>query len=201
MIPIPYYISDELKAHILNQCPTAESGWEFANQDEDTLTGDFFGKMRTQWHTNKDYEWRFHYNKVRGRGRNAMEKTIGADGIITLHYRDRITDQDFYKSLVFQAKKINNPINKDQWKKMNAFFPGGNMIVCYSPQGYNCYINNNTTNKLSLCKIIAEDFLQCKIGIMGLYYDHKDNKFIRPNNVPTKGTVDHELMIEVFKNP
>jgi hypothetical protein len=200
MIPIPDYISRQLSSHIRSQCKIAEAGWEFANQDEDSLTGDFFGKMRTNWQAMNNYEWRFHYNKVRGRGKNAMEKTIGADGIITLHYRNQITGSNYYKSLVFQAKKESNQIDLLQWNKMKKFFPNGNVIVSYGPSGYNCF-TKDTTKHSSLCQIMATRFLSCSIGIEGLYYDHVSNKFVRPNNIPVAGTVDHELMIEVFKNP
>src|SRR5687767_12633549 len=99
MIPIPDFIIRRLSSHILTQCPNAEAGWEFGNQDEDTLTGDFFGNLRTGWHNSNDYEWRFHYNKVRGRGPGALESKIGADGIITLHYKNQFTKKDYYKSL------------------------------------------------------------------------------------------------------
>lgn len=200
MIPIPDYISRELSKHILSQCPSAQAGWEFANQDEDTLTGDFFGRMRTERQTNNDYVWRFHYNKVRGRGKGAMEKTIGADGIITLHYRNSKTKIDYYKSLVFQAKKENNQIDVDQWKKMKRFFPNGNMIVSYGANGYNSFVGS-INNKTNLCSIIATNFMNCEIGIEGLYYDHSANLFVLPNNIPLPGTIDHELMIKVFKNP
>ena len=76
MIPIPKYISTQLRNHILIECAVAQARWEFANQEEDTLTGDFFGRIRTNWQSYNEYEWRFHYNKVRGRGQGALEKII-----------------------------------------------------------------------------------------------------------------------------
>jgi hypothetical protein len=200
MLPIPDFISNQLRDHLLSECPFAQAGWEFANQDEDTLTGDFFGRLRTNWQTSEDYEWRFHYNKVRGRGKSALEKKIGADGIITLHYRNPKTLDDYYKSLIFQAKKENSPINNLQWSKMKRFFPNGNMVVVYGSNGYYSYVEN-TNNRTDLCLLIANNFLNCTIGIEGLYYDHDSNKFIRPTNIPLSGTVENELMIEVFKNP
>lgn len=200
MIPIPNFISERLSQHIFNQCPSAEAGWEFGNQDEDTLTGDFFGNLRTSWKSINNFEWRFHYNKVRGRGPNALENKVGADGIITLHYRNQLTHTDFYKSLVFQAKKEGNSIDYDQWNKMKDFFPGGNIIVNYGPKGYHA-IKSGVKQKEKLCKIIATDFLMCKIGIEGLYYNHQENKFFRPTNIPIAGTIKDELMIEVFQNP
>ncbi|MDJ1466196.1 hypothetical protein [Xanthocytophaga flava] len=200
MIPIPIYIIDQLRSHIINQCPIAEAGWEFANQDEDTLTGDFFGRMRTNWEEYNNYTWRFYYNKIRGRGKGALEKTIGADGIITLHYIDQITKLEYYKSLVFQAKKENNSIDPSQWQKMNKFFPNGNIIISYGADGYNSYLES-LNKKIKLCDIIADNFLNCYIGIEGLYYDHKENKFVRPNNIPIKEMIKHEVLIEVFKNP
>jgi hypothetical protein len=200
MIPIPNYISEQLRQHILDQCPSAEAGWEFANQDEDTLTGDFFGRMRTEYQENGAYKWRFQYNKVRGRGKGALEKTIGADGIITLHFRDQITGNDYYKSIVFQAKKENNRIDNVQWDKMKSFFPNGNMIVSYGANGYSSFIDT-VSNKESLCHVLSTNFLNCTIGIEGLHYDSLNNKFIRPSNFPMPGRVKHELMIEVFENP
>lgn len=200
MIPIPKFISSELRSHILQLCAKGEAGWEFANQEEDALTADFFGTLRTDWITTNNYQWRFHYNKVRGRGPGAMEKTIGADGIITLHYKDQDTNKDYHKSLVFQAKKESNRVDNVQWDKMKSFFPRGNMIVSFGPSGYSAYQNDLSAQR-GLCEIIANDFLECKIGIEGLFYDHVSNKFVRPNKIPLKGTVKNELMIEVFKNP
>jgi hypothetical protein len=198
MIPIPDYISSQLRTHILSQCPAAQEGWIFANQDEDTLTEDFFGRMRTNWQTVNDYEWRFHYNTVRVEGEAHWKKPLVRTEL-SLHYRNSVTGRNYYKSLVFQAKKENNQIDLIQWNKMKRFFPNGNMIVSYGPNGYNSYVDN-ITNKASLCQTIATNFMNCIVGIEGLYYDHEDNKFIRPNNIPVSGTVDNELMIEVFKN-
>lgn len=109
MIPVPRFIIEELKNHILKVCPRAQNGWEFANQDEDTLTGDFLGNLRTDWHTTQNYEWRFLYNKIRGRGKGALEKIVGTDGIITIHYQSPSLRESYYKSLVFQAKKNKQP--------------------------------------------------------------------------------------------
>lgn len=200
MIPLPRFIIKELQAHILGVCPRAQNGWEFSNQDEDTITGDFLGNMRTDWNSNQNYEWRFGYNKVRGRGKGALEKIVGTDGIITIHYKNQSTGENYYKSLVFQAKKVNNKVDYEQWDKMKMFFPKGNAIFSYGPNGYKSYYDDQST-ELSICELLARKFLECKIGIEGLYYDHTDNKFVRPTNIPLKGKVKQELMIEVFKNP
>lgn len=203
MIPIPSYIKNELRSHILSNCARAEAGWEFANQDEDTLTGDFLGNFRTEWRQTDNFSWRFSYNKVRGRGTGALEKKTGTDGLITLHYRDSITNRDYYKSLVFQAKKHDNKVDLGQWHNMNLYFREGNAIFNYSPDGYQAYTNIQQLESrqgASICSLIATDFLECSIGIPGLRYNSQTNLFIKPDGYRFKPRIKHELLIDIFEN-
>lgn len=192
MIPIPKFIISELQGHINSQCSKAEAGYESANQDEDTITGDFLGSFRTQWNISNGFEWRFSYNKIRGRGKGAPEKVFGTDGIITVTYDDGRVK--YYKSLVFQAKK-GREIDLNQQRKMNDYFPNGNIFFMYGPNGY--YAEGNNYNKVRICKLLADEFLTCKIGIEGLHYNSTSNKFIFPaienGLVKTKGVLEIEV--------
>jgi hypothetical protein len=41
MIPVPQELIAALRRRILSKCANAEAGWKYANQDEDSITGDF----------------------------------------------------------------------------------------------------------------------------------------------------------------
>jgi hypothetical protein len=198
MIPIPDFLKEEIRRYILSQCPQATTGWPYANHDEDTLTGDFLGRLRSDWTKSDTHIWRLFYNKPSSRSAGSMESKIGADGIITMHVRDPKANTNYYKSLVFQAKKQGNAIDNKQWDKMKDFFPGGNIILNYTPNSYDAIMPSGNT--MGICTLIAFNFLNCSIGIEGLYYNHLTNKFVRPDSTPLTGKVSHELMIEVFES-
>ncbi len=192
---IPNNVQRELAKYIKEKCPHAESGWEFSNQDEDTITGDFLGNLRTNgWQTADGFTYRFSYNKVRGRGPKAMEKEIGADGIITIELNEN--GETSFKSFMFQAKKEGNKTDKIQIAKMDFLFPNANVVFRYGPNGY---FIENYEEEMSICKFIADVFLNCKFGIIGLHYDFRRNR-IRVHNLGLKQSkYIHELVIEVNK--
>lgn len=193
MDKVPKFIQTDLSKYILSKCFHAEAGWEFSNQDEDTITGDFLGNLRTAgWIEKKNFEYRFYYNKIRGRGPKALEKKIGSDGIITIEIVDGAST--FYKSFVFQSKKTGNRVNNDQLAKMEKYFPSNHVIFKYTSNGY--FVENYNGSDISICKFIAEIFLNCQIGIIGTYYDPKSNKFI-VNDQSTEFDDMHELNINV----
>lgn len=107
-------------------------------------------------------------------------------------------DSNYYKSLVFQAKKGTTKINTEQWDNMKRYFPNGSIFVGFNKKGYSAF-SEKSIKEYSLCKIIANEFLQCKIGIEGLYYDSNSNKFINLAKKTTIRSLKHELLIEVLK--
>jgi len=203
MIPIPENIKDALGDHIIKMCEHAEEGWENANEDEDTITGDFFGSLRTGLREVDGFSWKFSYNKVRGRGSGAMEKKVGTDGIITIKYTDNTLHPPLpepkYKSVVFQAKKVGNPIDEDQVRKMNTFFPDGNIIIIYGPDGYLAQ-ESLDSEPVGLCALLAHGFLDCTIGVEGLRYDAFAKRFIKPDGMKIGKKISHKLLISIFKN-
>lgn len=191
MIPIQIQIA--LAKHIMNKYSHAVSGWEFANQDEDTITGDFLGNLRCDWTPIGQYNFRFIYNKIRGRGKGALEKKTGADGIITIEFYDGSKIQ--YKSFVFQAKKKGNKINQSQIKKMNGLFPNGNIIFEYSSGNYIAI--DKTGAEIGIDKLLIDYFFACKFGTYNTHYDSKENIFIskdRPISIPN---IEHELLVQI----
>jgi|GEM_PF-4196711 hypothetical protein len=198
MIPVPEEVIETLSSYIQAKCGRAERSWMRAKEEEDSITGDFFGNLSTEGGVVGDYSWGFYYNKFRGRGKNALEKIVGADGIITIHYTDPPENIEYYKSLAYQAKKVGGRIEEDQLQKMRRYFPGGNMVVIYGPDGYTAY-ENNPSVALRLCDLITNNFLACNIGIEGLYYDDNAKRLILPAATPATGVIGERFLVEIEK--
>ena len=81
---------------------------------------------------------------------------------------------------------------------MKTFFPNGNAIFSYGPQEYK-YIYDYYLTEMNICELIAKRFLECKIGIQGLYYDHNENKSVRPNNLKLKGRINNSSIQNPIK--
>lgn len=194
---IPSNIQSELAKYIKDKCTHSERGWEFSNQDEDTITGDFLGNLRSEdWNQATNFSYRFYYNKLRGRGKGALEKEMGADGIITIELISNDGKTEF-KSFVFQAKKVGNKTNKEQVEKMNFFFPNANVIFRYGPNGY--FVENYNGDDIRICEFIYQIFLKCKVGIIGMRYDSSVNTIRMNNGRFKKSNFKHELLIKVLK--
>ena len=198
MIPVPGDVIEALRLHLQVACPRAQRGWESVKEEEDAITGDFFGNLRTDWTATGKYSWRFSYNKFRGRGRGALEKEIGADGLITVQYLDPEEGKTYYKSLVFQAKKQNGRIKPSQLETMRRHFPGGSAVVIYGPSGYTAY-EHTPLGMMRLCDMIAFNFLNCTIGTEGLHYDSRLGQMILPNAPALSGGIER-LLIEIKKD-
>lgn len=189
---LPQEVQDILSKHIDNVYERAEQGWACSKEDEDSITGDFLGNLRSDWIEDMAYKVKFSYNKLRGRGSGALEKTTGADGIITIEYDDSNTKK--YKSLVFQAKKKGNSIVKDQQKKMDELFPNGNAIFEYSENGYYTITN---LKKVRINDFLKQIFFSCKVGCFDLFY--ADGSFYGSKIIQGKFSINHELKIEIVQ--
>jgi hypothetical protein len=193
---LPQEVQDALAQHIDKNYELAESGWIFANQDEDTLTGDFLGRLRSDWLGVGNYNFRFYYDKVRGRGPGALEKLTGTDGIITIEFK--VDQRIRYKSFVFQAKKRGNPIDPSQVKKMKKYFPDGNVVFEYSPFGY--FVKGyNKGEDVRINKFLIDYFFKCISGTFDMYYDSKTNQFMNGNRPMDIVGVKHKMSIQINK--
>jgi hypothetical protein len=107
---IPAQVLDAISDHISIAVEKAVQGFWSANEDEDTLTGHLGACLKTGTRTvavtreeiNGPWKWSIDYSKFRGRGRNATESYLGADGILELSL-DMGYRRDT-KSLLFQSK-------------------------------------------------------------------------------------------------
>lgn len=203
---LPTELADSIKRHLRTTSRIAEEGWESAEQDEDTLTGDFCGALRTGWQSDvPGWRWKVTYKKYSGRGKGATEKRIGADGIFEIQLEDPQTGERESKGLLFQAKKRGNAKGlKKQIEKMKKAAPNASSVFEYGADGYYGYdateidlsevgrsLTKARTDSARLGDFLADQFVPCNIGTRGLYYDAVRRRVIRPD--PNKGLVATKL--------
>lgn len=196
---VPNSVVQEIKNHLIQASRIGEDGWEHANQEEDTLTGDYLGQLRTGLKRNGEWKWKIKYNKFRGRGAGAYEKTVGADGIITIELeKDGIRET---KSIIFQAKKDGNRQTSVQIDKMQNTLPQGNMVLVFSENGYFAETGNDFSNGMELEQragnYLAGVFVGCTNGQWGVDYDAVKNELrIIEKKIPF-ANIRHKLEIKI----
>src|SRR5438128_2509012 len=106
---LPEQVLRSIRDHVIHIQAQFKTFYESASEDEDTLTGDFLGHLRsTQTVTTDNPEigrtwvWKIRYTKLRGRGPKPTENIIGADGILELEVDQQGDIQR--KAALFQAK-------------------------------------------------------------------------------------------------
>ncbi|TBO44472.1 hypothetical protein [Pedobacter kyonggii] len=77
-LSIPYEVKNAIKNHLKEHCEIALEGYESANEEEDTLTGDLGATLRirnqkvevkeAQAGNQGTWNWSINYHKFRGRG-------------------------------------------------------------------------------------------------------------------------------------
>ena len=218
---IPEPVFNAIQRHLRRVGDSAQSAWSAANEEEDTLTGDFCGRLRTEprrisVNRRQQWEWSIRYKKFRGRGPKAFEKRSGADGIIVVEVKPTANGETLYKSLLFQAKKGDLQINSDvleQVRKMERIAHGSSAVFEYRKDGYRAvpgtfFLERKSDrrdlvrrNENPLGSFLSDDFLPCNSGIRGMYYDAVRERLLVPT--PRNGVramrleLRHRLTIEV----
>lgn len=164
------------------------------SKEEDSITGslgtnimnDVVGKMQINGQT---YEWETSVEKFGGRGPGALEKKIGADGVIQVTARQgqKIT---FAKSLPFQAKNQWDGSDKrllGQVEKMEKFAKNG-IVIDYSQDKFSGFRADDVLtakgnrkkvqNERELGDLLGEDFLKCRIGNRDILYMAPIERFV-----------------------
>jgi hypothetical protein len=215
---IPREVRAAIAAHIEAATARAVDGFLSAHEDEDTLTGELGSSLRTGTHTvnvvgdeiNGPWKWSIRYSKFRGRGFEATESLLGADGIfeLTLNYGMR----EDTKSLLFQAKTewqkdttlISQAAQLSTWREAAIF-------VNYTPQGFYAYsidsvlgsrgAEADAENRLTLQEALTEHFLDCRIGDMDLRYNpatrHLTWRDLSGAIVATKFSIPNRIRVKI----
>jgi hypothetical protein len=195
---IPERVFRAIQKHLRERTALAERGWPAGEDDEDTLTGDFGGALRTggwkQVQQNRvRWEWRVNYKKIGSKA----EKRIGADGIFQIEVQPSDgSSLVFYKSILFQAKKYEGSSRGsliDQVELMEEIAPGGSAVFEFGPEGYRgavgrVILEERERNQRriphpdeSLGSFLADRFLPCGAGLRNMYYDFKRKVIFVPS--------------------
>lgn len=216
---IPNTLMNEIAEHLRQGVKDGEGGFANARADEDTVTGDLGGCLRTKsgWvngtYDGKKCRWRVQYTKFRGRGKGAEEKQLGADWIIEIEVEDMTTGDMIRKGLLAQSKMEGKSIDPSQCEKMEELTPGNSMVFEYGEDGYYSEPSSealknkgkhrkNRPNRSRLGESLAGDFLECRTGQRDLYYDAVRKILVTPknNNTVTRLDVAQRLSIDIQTN-
>lgn len=219
---LPDEIKQEIAAHIKRTIRHAEVGWDAAHDEEDTLTGELGGALRSdgfvKCESDSSWSYKFSYKKLRGRGRDAPEKVAGADGLFQIEVQHPGVSSET-KGFLFQAKKREASSRGDlvaQVDHMENLAPGGSAVIEYSQDGFRAQTGGEFQAEhkqkpsriphpsCSLTVFINERFLSCEIGIRGLYFDAVRGQMIVPQpdgkNLQFMLSVKHWLSLNVIHN-
>jgi len=202
--------------------PKVLDGFMSANEDEDTMTGQLGATLRSGSQTvivendeiNGPWKWSIDYTKFRGRGKDATENHVGADGIfeLSLDQYGRKTS----KSLLFQAKMdwssdknlLQQAVQLSTWREASIF-------INYTETAVEALsidevlrsggVRARAKGIISLGEALADYFIQCKIGDTELAYDPV-TRMLRwrsakeGNFVAVRFSIPHRLRLKI-KSP
>ena len=211
VLPEPIYAA--ISNHLIERARKATDGWEGGSDEEDTLTGDLGGTLRTDWspvlrENGAAWRWRVSYKKFRGRGPGAFEKESGADGIFQIEVSRGL--EKYFKGLLFQAKKVGNLDGElvSQIERIEQLAAGGSAVIEFGPVTYRAVSGSNYLQGRKnsheqpadyfqpLSEFLSNAFLPCISGLRGLYYDAVRELLVLPNGVAHRISVRHRINIE-----
>ncbi|HKY22042.1 MAG TPA: hypothetical protein VJM31_12565 [Vicinamibacterales bacterium] len=169
--------------------------------DEDSLTGALGQAISMDPVTfninGARYEVSISHTKLRGRGKNAPEKRFGADGLFQIEMTDAEGRSIRRKGLPFQCKKRWSGPNQQLVKQCADMESevGSGLVIDFSPNGYTACMavdaiqaggsrrRAQVSGKMKqLGQTLANDFLNCTIGQIGLFYDPEREIFSNPRD-------------------
>jgi ribosomal small subunit protein bTHX len=167
---VPKDVLDAIKEHIKSKIKDTENIHRNLRK-EDGITGHLFGNLKIDWQSfSNGWRWNIEYDTPPTSKRETdSEKTIGADGVISLNVMDRGILK--FKTVIFQSKidgNIDNRHLSKQIEKMEKSVPKGNIVVIYTSDGYYAQKGNEYTKEnrrdMTLGYYLTERFLTCKHG-------------------------------------
>ncbi|MGA7155263.1 MAG: J domain-containing protein [Acidobacteriaceae bacterium] len=150
-----------------------------AAEDEDTFTGQLgallgAGERKVEV-DGQPWYWKIEYTKFRGRGRDATEAKIGADGIFEIRLRG--LEGGGQKSLLFQSK-MGTPRGaepKRQALKMSNWREAA-VFLSYAPRGIRVstldqVMGDESSSGKPFSEYFIDDYLACHVGDSDLHYN------------------------------
>lgn len=195
---VPKGIMSLIRDRYLAGVADAEAQFELSRADEDSLTGALgqsisSGAAWTYSSGQQSFEVQISYRKIRGRGKGAPEKIYGTDGLFQIIVYDETDAMVFVKGLPFQAKTEWKGVDRrlsDQAGRMVRSTHTG-LIVNYKKDKFDACaaktaveaegsieLAEKAGSVKSLGQLLGNDFLDCKIGAEGLFFDPETEKFL-----------------------
>jgi hypothetical protein len=138
------------------------------------------------------YHWSAIYHKIRGRGKNAPEKRVGADGIFQLQVLEQQQRFVLRKGLLFESKiqwEGRDGKLLRQARNLLAQSPSS-ILIDYSANGYKAIgvtevVAADGNRRLlppgddkPLAQVLGDEFVGCTRGDRGLYWESKGERLI-----------------------
>lgn len=194
---LPTEVRASIREHLASAVAEASAAYESANEDEDALTGDFCGSLRTGWvrvsvaqrEVPQTWRWRITYHKFRGRGPRPTERTVGADGIIELSLSSDEYPYEAHKSLLFQAKMLGDRDRERLWTQAIRLstWREASFVLLYAAPGFRAVPLDDVlttrgaitgTAGVPVQSYLGERFLECLVGDDELLYDGTRRRLI-----------------------
>lgn len=187
---LPWTAFKFLRDYFYAGVTTAENRFVFNSSEEDALTGALIHCLADPSITTLEagdgiFGFRATSHKLRGRGRGAPEKQIGADGIFQLEVFDRFGQLLVRKGLLFQSKVDWRGSDKRLLGQAERLLQesASSIVIDYTDHGYNAIsasdvvsaegnrrrVPQNADKKLSV--VLGDEFVGCIRGDRGLYWD------------------------------
>lgn len=168
--------------------------------DEDAVSGSLGANLMSQVSGEivlgeKAYVWDTRAHVVRGKGPNAPENAIGADGLIEIRIVDVVTGKLIScKGLPFQAKKHKNDSGLFEQVKKLKDLSCSSIVIDYSDNGFTGvtekdlldaegkFRNVKSEKFVKLGKLLGEMFLNCKVGRQHITYNPDAERVVDLSN-------------------
>jgi hypothetical protein len=198
---LPEDVLKAIRDRYLAGVADAEAKFRFNRGSEDSLTGALGSELSMPspmiFRTGpEEYEYQVYYQRVRGQGPRAPEKTYGADGIFQIEVRDSAGRTIRRKGLPFQAK-VGRAGGKKLVSQARSMIDtaGQGLIVEYTQSGYKSISAMDVVERRGrkralqsaehpLGQVLGNEFLECRAGIQGLYYNADTEEFETETPVP-----------------
>lgn len=193
-IYLPPQVLQAIREHVEKAVRHAESGYTSAQEEEDTVTGELGGALRTDGEQVVNvtdgnlpgtWRWSITYSKFGSKSQDATESIVGADGILEI--RVGSPERDQRKSALFQAKNTlkRDPKLIEQCAKMSIWREAA-FVISYTAKGYKAYTLDDiliaqgsiakANNGTPVAPWIIDTFIGCRIGHSDLYYNKDERR-------------------------
>jgi hypothetical protein len=209
---IPREVRDAIEVHVQERLAEVNARHWSAAEDEDTFTGHLGALLGTSEKTvivnDQPWRWSIDYTKFRGRGLNATESALGADGIFEVRVHG--IEIEGHKSVIFQAKMgepsgrraIEQALAMSNWREAAVFVSYDEDAITVYP--IDSVIRGDLSQNTSFVDFFNKSLLACRVGDSDLLYDAQARRLEwrddKGRNVAIKFPIPHRLRVSV-KSP